>query len=66
MTTYVEWYRVCKRCTKKSVVKYSHGVVGVDGGGGCKSAHIYPTGCDTHLCEVCSEELIQWMEGVGE
>lgn len=59
MTICVEWYRVCKRCTKRSVVKYSHGVVGVGGG-----EPIYPTDCDVHLCEVCSEEFIQRMKGV--
>jgi len=72
MTIYVERYRVCKRCDERSPVKYSienrlsmsyHGMVGVDGGGGCKSAPIYHRACDVHLCKTCSEEFIQWMKG---
>lgn len=69
MTIYVERYRVCKRCDKRSPVKSSienrismsyHGMIG-----GCESAS-YHRACDVHLCEVCSEEFIQWMKGVGE
>jgi len=67
MTIYVERYRVCKRCDGRSPVKSSienrlsmsyHGMVGVDGG-----EPIYHRDYDVHLCEMCSEEFIQWMKG---
>ena len=65
MTIYVERYRVCKRCDKRSPVKSSienrfsmsyHGMI--DG--------TYHRDYDVHLCGVCSEEFVQWMKGVGE
>ena len=65
MTIYVERYRVCKRCDERSPVKSSienrismsyNGMVG----------STYHRDYDVHLCEVCSEEFLQWMKGVGE
>lgn len=65
MTVYVERYRVCKRCDERSPVKSSienrismsyHGKVG----------DTYHRDYDVHLCEVCSEEFLQWMKGAGE
>lgn len=62
---HVERYRICNRCSEKTPVHDSvdnrlsmsyHGMVG----------NIYHRNCDVHLCEMCSEEFVQWMKGVGE
>lgn len=67
MTIYVERYRVCKRCDERSTVKSSienrlsmsyHGMIGAHG-----NEPTYHRDCDVHLCEMCSEEFIQWMKG---